>query len=113
MSPIMIYTCKAVRLNFAVLSPDYKPGQRIYDEIVAIACMRSHWRRYRPIFSSEHILSLDQGGVHTPSCIPRTIITGAVLIEGLGTAEDMKTLRQALALLLDENSPLQERFRNT
>jgi len=86
----------------------FKPGQRIYDEIVGFR--DEVLARYRPIFSSEHIPSLTKEEFTSFLYSENNHHWSGLHRKGLGAAEDMNTLRQALALLLDENSPLQERF---
>jgi hypothetical protein len=89
----------------------FKPGQRTYDEIVGFR--DEVLARYRPIFSSEHIPSLTKEEFTSFLYSENNHHWNGLYRKGLGAAEDMNTLRQALALLLDENSPLQERFPKT
>lgn len=86
----------------------FKPGQRIYDEIVGFR--DEVLAKYRPIFSSAHIPSLTKEEFTSFLYIENNHHWSGLHRNGLGAAEDMNALRQALALLLDENSPIQERF---
>lgn len=88
----------------------FKPGQRIYDEIVGFR--DEVLARYRPIFSSEHIPSLTKERFTSFLYIENNHHWSGLYRKGLGAAEDMDTLRQALAVLLDESRPIQERFPN-
>ena len=86
----------------------FKPGQRIYDEIVGFR--DEVLARYRPIFSSEHIPILTKEEFTSFLYSENNHHWSGLYRKGLGAAEDMNTLRQALAVLLDEDQPIQERL---
>jgi hypothetical protein len=86
----------------------FKPGQKTYDEIVK--SRDEVLARYRPIFSSEHIPSLTKEEFTSFLYIENNHHWSGLYRTGLGAAQDMNALRQAFAVLLDENRPIQERF---
>jgi hypothetical protein len=86
----------------------FKPGQRIYDEIVGFR--DEVLARYRPIFSSEHIPTLTKEEFTSFLYIENNHHWSGLYRKGLGAAEDMDALRRALALLLDEEQPIRERL---
>ena len=85
-----------------------KPGQAAYDEIVAprdqvIA-------KYQPIFSAQHIPTLLKDEFTSFLYFENNRHWSGLYRQGLGAASDMDTLRTSLAILLDENEPLRDRF---
>lgn len=85
-----------------------KPGQAAYDEIVAprdqvIA-------KYQPIFSPHHIPTLLKDEFTSFLYFENNHHWSNLYRQGLGAASDMDALRASLAILLDENKPLRERF---
>lgn len=94
--------------DLRVLLAEFKPGEQTYDEIVATR--DEVFARYQPVFSPEHI-----------SEITREEFTSFLYFEnnhhwtglhrvGLRAAEDMDTLRRGLAVLLDEDRQIKDRF---
>jgi hypothetical protein len=86
----------------------FKPGQQTFDEIVETR--EDVFARYRPLFSPEHIPSLTKEEFTSFLYIENNHHWSGLYRHGLGAASDMNTLRQALALLLDESRPIRERF---
>ena len=86
----------------------FKPGQRIYDEIVGFR--DEVLARYHPIFSSDHIPILTKEEFTSFLYSENNHHWSGLYRKGLSAAEDMDTLRQALAVLLDEEQPIRERF---
>ena len=86
----------------------FKPGQNIYDEIVATR--DPVFARYKPIFSSGHVAQLSKDEFTSFLYVENNCHWSGLYRKGLGAASDMKTLRQALGILLDEVRPIQERF---
>lgn len=86
----------------------FKPGQKVYDEIVANR--EQVFARYRPIFSPEHIRSLTRDEFTSFLYFENNHHWSGLYRKGLGAAGDMEKLRAALAVLLDENRPICERF---
>jgi hypothetical protein len=86
----------------------FKPGQRTYDEIVGTR--EDVFARYRPIFSPEHISKLTKDEFTSFLYFENNRHWSGLYRHGLGAASDMSTLRQALAVLLEENRPIRERF---
>jgi len=86
----------------------FKPGQRTYDEIVGFR--EEVFARYRPIFSSEHVSSLTKEEFTSFLYSENNHHWSSLYRKGLGAAGDMNTLRQALAVLLDEDRPIYQRF---
>lgn len=86
----------------------FKPGQRIYDEIVGFR--DQVLARHRPIFSSEHIPTLTKEEFTSFLYSENNHHWNGLYRKGLGAAEDMNVLRQGLAVLLDEDKPIQERL---
>lgn len=86
----------------------FKPGQKAYDEIVATR--EQVFARYRPIFSPEHIPSLTKDEFTSFLYFENNRHWSGLYRTGLGAAVDLNKLRAALAVLLDENRPIRERF---
>jgi len=86
----------------------FKPGQKAYDEIVATR--EQVFARYRPIFSPEHIRALARDEFTSFLYFENNHHWSGLYRQGLGAAADMEKLRAALAILLDENRPIRERF---
>lgn len=90
------------------ITPRFKPGQRIYDEIVGFR--DQVLARYRPIFSSEHIPTLTKEEFTSFLYPENNRHWNGLYRKGLGAAEDIDALRQGLTVLLDEDKPIQERL---
>jgi hypothetical protein len=86
----------------------FKPGNQTYDDIVGTR--EDVFARYRPIFSPDHISNLSKEEFTSFLYSENNHHWSGLYRHGLGAANDMNTLRQALAALLDENRPIQERF---
>lgn len=86
----------------------FKSGQRTYDEIVVFR--DEVLARYRPIFSSAHIPSLIKEEFTSFLYSENNHHWSGLYRKGLGAAENMDTLRQALAVLLDEDQSIRERL---
>jgi hypothetical protein len=86
----------------------FKPGQKTYDEIVATR--DQVFARYKPVFSSDHIATLTKDEFTSFLYFENNRHWSGLYRTGLGAAADMKTLRQALAILLDERRPIGDRF---
>jgi hypothetical protein len=85
-----------------------KPGQKTYDEIVE--AREQVLARYRPIFSSGHVAALTKDEFTSFLYIENNHHWSGLHRKGLGAAADIGTLRQGLAVLLDESRPIRERF---
>ncbi len=86
----------------------FKPGQRMYDEIVAPR--DQVFARYRPIFSAEHLPELTKEEFTSFLYSENNRHWTGLYRQGLGAAGDMERLRQSLGILLDENRPIAQRF---
>jgi hypothetical protein len=86
----------------------FKPGQKTYDEIVATR--EQVFAKYRPIFSPEHVPSLTKDEFTSFLYFENNCHWSGLYRQGLGAAGDMGRLRGSLAILLDENRPIHERF---
>lgn len=86
----------------------FKPGQKVYDEIVATR--EQVFAKYRPAFSPEHVPSLTKDEFTSFLYFENNRHWSGLYRQGLGAAADMERLRQALAVLLDENRPIRQRF---
>ena len=86
----------------------FKPGQKIYDAIVATR--EEVFAKYRPIFSPEHVPSLTREEFTSFLCFENNRHWTGLYRQGLGAAGDMERLRGSLAILLGENKPVRERF---
>lgn len=86
----------------------FKPGQKVYDEVVATR--EQVFAKYRPVFSPEHISSLTKDEFTSFLYFENNRHWSGLYRQGLGAAADMEKLRQALAVLLDENTPIRQRF---
>jgi hypothetical protein len=86
----------------------FQPGQQTYDAIVGTR--EEVFARYRPIFSPEHISNLTKEEFTSFLYFENNHHWSGLYRQGLNAAGDMHTLRQALAVLLDENRPIRERF---
>lgn len=91
-----------------VVLVQFKPGQETYDQIVGTR--EQVFARYRPIFSTEHIASLSRDEFTSFLYWENNKHWSGLYRKGLGAAADMNRLRQALGILLDESSPIRERF---
>ncbi|MBI3025478.1 MAG: DUF1016 family protein [Candidatus Tectomicrobia bacterium] len=85
-----------------------KPGEKTYDEIAAPR--EQVFARYRPIFSTDHIADLSKDEFTSFLYIENNRHWSGLYRQGLGAATDIKKLRQALGILLDERKPIRERF---
>ena len=86
----------------------FKPGHKIYDEIVATR--EQVFARYRPVFSSNHIPNLTKDEFTSFLYFENNHHWSGLYRQGLGAASDMKRLRQALGVLTDEDRAISERF---
>lgn len=86
----------------------FKPGQKTYDEIVSTR--EQVFAKYRPIFSPEHVPSLTKDQFTSFLYFENNRHWSGLYRQGLGAAGDMERLREGLALLLDENGSIRERF---
>ena len=86
----------------------FKPGEQTYDKIVATR--EEVFARYRPIFSCDHISSLAKDEFTSFLYFENNHHWSGLYRQGLAAAADLNTLRQALAVLLDETRPIRERF---
>lgn len=86
----------------------FKPGHKTYDEIVATRDLV--FSRYRPIFSPKHVLSLTKDEFTSFLYFENNRHWSGLHRQGLGAASDMERLRGSLAVLLDEDRPIRERF---
>lgn len=86
----------------------FKPGQKTYDEIVGTR--DQVFARYQPIFSANHVAEVTKEEFTSFLYIENNRHWSGLYRQGLGAAGDMKTLRQALSVLLDESRPIRERF---
>jgi hypothetical protein len=85
-----------------------RPGQRTYEEIVATR--EQVFARYRPIFSMDHVAILSKDEYTSFLYLKNNRHWSGLYRKGLQAAADMENLRGALALLLDEDKPIQDRF---
>jgi hypothetical protein len=86
----------------------FKPGQKIYDDVVAPR--EQVFAKYRPIFSCDHIPSLSRDEFTSFLYFENNRHWSGLNRRGVGAAANMDTLRQALGVLLDEGMPIRERF---
>jgi len=86
----------------------FKPGHKIYDEIVTPR--EQVFARYRPIFSSEHVPGLTKDEFTSFLYFENNHHWTGLYRKGLGAAVNIEALRQGLAVLLDESRPIRERF---
>ncbi len=86
----------------------FKPGHKIYDEIVTPR--EQVFARYRPIFSSEHVPGLTKDEFTSFLYFENNHHWSGLYRKGLGAAVNIEALRQGLAVLLDESRPIRERF---
>jgi hypothetical protein len=87
---------------------NFKPGHRVFDDIVV--SREKVFARYRPIFSSEHIPRITKEEFTSFLYVENNCHWSGLYRKGLGAAADMKALRQALGILLDEGRPIRDRF---
>lgn len=86
----------------------FEPGQKTYDRV---ATTRDEvLKRYGPVFSTDAIQRLSREDFTSFLYIENNHHWTGLYRKGLGAAEDMPTLRKALALLLDESKPIRTRF---
>jgi hypothetical protein len=85
-----------------------KPGQSVYDEIVAPR--DEVFAKFRPIFCPQHIPALLRDEFTSFLYFENNCHWSNLYRQGLGAASDMDRLRASLAILLDENKPIRERF---
>jgi hypothetical protein len=86
----------------------FRPGQKVYDEIVATR--DQVFAKYQPLFSAEHVPSLTKEEFTSFLYFENNRHWSGLHRQGLGAAGDMERLRGSLAILLDENRPIRERF---
>jgi hypothetical protein len=86
----------------------FKSGQKDYDELVSTR--EQVFALYRPIFSPEHIPSLTSDEFKSFLYPKNNHHWTSLYRPGLGVASDIDKLRAALAVLLNENRPIRERF---
>jgi hypothetical protein len=86
----------------------FKPGNRIFDEIVAPR--DEVFARFRPIFSLEHLQALTREEFTQFLYFENNRHWTGLYRQGLKAADDMPNLRASLAILLDEARPIRERF---
>ncbi len=86
----------------------FKPGLRIYDEIVS--SRDQVFARYQPIFAATHVEHLTKEEFTSFLYIENNHHWSSLYRKGLGVANDLTTLRRALAILLDEAQPLPGRY---
>jgi hypothetical protein len=86
----------------------FKPGQETYDAIVVPR--EQVLARYGPVFSPAHIPELTKEEFVSFLYLENNRHWSGLYRTGLGAAKDMKALRRALAILLDEGQSLSERF---
>jgi hypothetical protein len=86
----------------------FKPGQKVYDEIVATR--DQVFAKYRPIFSPEHVPSLTKEEFTSFLYFENNRHWSGLYRQGLGAAGDIERLRGSLAILLNERRPIRERF---
>jgi hypothetical protein len=86
----------------------FKPGQKVYDETVA--SRQEVFAKYQPIFSQAHIPSLTKEEFASFLYIENNRHWTGLYRHGLGAADNIQKLRASLAVLLDENKPIRERF---
>jgi hypothetical protein len=85
-----------------------KPGQPIYDE--AVAHRDQVLAKYGPIFSTDHVANLSKDEFTSFLYSENNHHWSGLNRMGLQAAADMDMLRKALAALLDETKPIQERL---
>jgi len=86
----------------------FKPGNKIFDEIVAPR--DEVFAKYRPIFSLEHVPDLTREEFTGFLYFENNRHWSGLHRQGLRAAEDMGRLRESLLILLDETRPLADRF---
>ncbi len=86
----------------------FKPGQKVYDEIVATR--EQVFAKYRPLFSPGHVASVTREEFTSFLYFENNRHWTGLHRQGLGAAVDIGKLRGSLAILLNENRPICERF---
>jgi hypothetical protein len=85
-----------------------KPGQKTYDEIVVNR--DQVFAKYQPIFSTDHVPNLSKEEFTSFLYFENNRHWSGLYRKGLQAAADIDTLRKALGVLLDESTPIQQRF---
>jgi len=85
-----------------------KPGEPDYDAIVAYR--DQVFARYQPIFSTDHLPNLSKDEFTSFLNFENNHHWSGLQRRGGQAAADMNILRKALGVLLDENTPISDRF---
>lgn len=87
---------------------EYRPGRQEYDR--TNEARREVIGRYQPVFSIAHIPNLTRDEFVSFLYFENNRHWKSLYRKGLGAAENMSALRQALQILLDETLPIEDRF---
>jgi hypothetical protein len=106
MAADVTYTDAIGRLREALTF--FKAGDSTYDGIVAPR--EQVFARYQPIFSKHHIPQLSKDEFTSFLYLENNRHWSGLYRKGLGAANDMQKLREALSVLLNEDEPIWDRF---